>query len=136
VGGTTASDTRNGKVAAFKPPIKGPVSTLMRLPTLATLIDYIGRAMPWDNPKSLTADEVYALTAYILYLGDLVDETFILSDQNVALVGQRLPNRNGFTTNHGLWPGAASDKGGMGNGLIPDITPARCMINCDPRSTQ
>jgi cytochrome c len=136
VGGTTASDARNGKVAAFKPPIKGPVSTLMRLPTLATLIDYIGRAMPWDNPKSLTADEVYALTAYILYLGDLVDETFILSDQNVALVGQRLPNRNGFTTNHGLWPGAASDKGGMGNGLIPDITPVRCMINCDPRSTQ
>ena len=58
VGGTTLSDVRNGKVAAFEPPIKGPVSTLMRLPTLATLIDYIGRAMPWDNPKSLTADEV------------------------------------------------------------------------------
>ena len=65
-------------------PIQGPVSTLMRLPTLATLIDYIGRAMPWDNPKSLTADEVYALTAYILYLGDLVDEGFSLSDQNAS----------------------------------------------------
>ena len=84
VGGTTASDVRSGKVAAFEPPIKGPVSTLMRLPTLATLIDYIGRAMPWDSPKSLTADEVYALTAYILHLGDLVDEDFSLSDQNAA----------------------------------------------------
>ena len=104
VGGTTASDVRNGKVAAFQAPIQGPVSTLMRLPTLATLIDYIGRAMPWDNPKTLTADEVYALTAHILYLGDLVDEGFSLSDQNAALTGQRLPNRNGFTTDHGLWP--------------------------------
>jgi mono/diheme cytochrome c family protein len=136
VGGTTASDVRNGKVAAFEPPIKVPVSTLMRLPTLATLIDYIGRAMPWDSPKSLTADEVYALTAYILYLGDLVDEDFSLSAENAALTGQRLPNRGGFTTDHGLWPGEASDKGGMGNGLIPDITPARCMTDCNPRSTQ
>ena len=136
VGGTTASDVRNGKVAAFEPPIKGPVSTLMRLPTLATLIDYIGRAMPWDSPKSLTADEVYALTAYILHLGDLVDEDFSLSDQNAILAGQRLPNRHGFTTDHGLWSGEASETGGMGNGLIPDITPARCMTNCDPRSAQ
>ena len=136
VGGTTASDVRNGKVAAFEPPIKGPVSTLMRLQTLATLIDYIGRAMPWDNPKSLTADEVYALTAYILHLGDLVDEDFSLSDQNAVLTGQRLPNRDGFTTDHGLWPGEASETGGMGNGLIPDITPARCMTHCDPRSAQ
>ena len=136
VGGTTASDARNGKVAAFEPPIKGPVSTLMRLPTLATLIDYIGRAMPWDNPKSLTADEVYALTAYILHLDGLADENFSLSDQNAALTGQRLPNRNGFTTEHGLWPGEPSDTGGIGNGLIPDITPARCMTHCDPRSAQ
>jgi len=136
VGGTTASDVRNGKVAAFEPPIKGPVSTLMRLPTLATLIDYIGRAMPWDSPKSLTADEVYALTAYILHLGDLVDEDFSLSDQNAVLTGQRLPNRHGFTTDHGLWPGEASETKGMGNGLLPDITPVRCMTHCDPRSAQ
>jgi len=136
VGGTTASDARSGKVEAFEPPIKGPVSMLMRLPTLATLIDYIGRAMPWDNPKSLTADEVYALTAYILHLGGLVDENFSLSDQNAALTGQRLPNRSGFTTDHGLWPGEASDTGGIGNGLMPDITPVRCMTHCDPRSAQ
>ena len=136
VGGTTASDVRSGKVAAFAPPIKGPVSTLMRLPTLATLIDYIGRAMPWDSPKSLTADEVYALTAYILHLGDLVDQDFSLSDRNAVLTGQRLPNRHGFTTDHGLWPGEASETKGMGNGLLPDITPVRCMTHCDPQSAQ
>ena len=136
VGGTTASDARSGKVEAFEPPIKGPVSMLMRLPTLATLIDYIGRAMPWDNPKSLTADEVYALTAYILHLGDLVDENFSLSDKNADMTGQRLLNRSGLTTDDGLWPGEASDTGGIGNGLMPDITPVRCMTHCDPRSAQ
>ena len=41
VGGTTASDVRNGKVAAFEPPIKGPISTLMRLPTLALSLIHI-----------------------------------------------------------------------------------------------
>ena len=87
----------------------------MRVPTLATIMDYIGRAMPWDNPKSLTSDEVYALTAYILHLGGLVESDFVLSDKTFKWRNQT-PNRNAFSSDHGLWPGESSATGGMGDG--------------------
>ncbi len=44
----------------------------MKVPTLSTLWDYINRAMPWNEPKSLKTDEVYAVTAYLLNLGGIV----------------------------------------------------------------
>ena len=133
VGGFTKKDVETGVVKAFEPPISVAPSTLMRVPTLATVMDYIGRAMPWDNPKSLTSDEVYALTAYILHLGGLVESDFVLSDKNVQAAQSKLPNRNAFSSDHGLWPGESSATGGMGNGLQPDITPARCMNSCNPK---
>ena len=52
----------------------------MKLPTLSTLWDYIHRAMPWSAPKSLSPDEVYAVTAYMLNLGGVVPDDFVLSD--------------------------------------------------------
>ena len=70
----------------------------MKLPTLSTLWDYIHRAMPWNAPKSLRADEVYAVTAYMLNLGGVVPDDFVLSDATSREVQQRLPNRNGMTT--------------------------------------
>ena len=133
VGGFTKKDVETGVVKAFEPPINVAPSTLMRVPTLATVMDYIGRAMPWDNPKSLGSDEVYALTAYILHLGGLVESDFVLSDKNVHVAQSKLPNRNAFSSDHGLWPGESSATGGMGNGLQPDITPARCMKGCNPK---
>ena len=133
VGGFTKKDVETGVVKAFEPPISVAPSTLMRVPTLATIMDYVGRAMPWDNPKSLTSDEVYALTAYILHLGGLVGSDFVLSDQNVQTAQSKLPNRNAFSSHHGLWPGESSATGGMGNGLQPDISPARCMNSCNPK---
>ena len=133
VGGFTKKDVETGVVKAFEPPISVAPSTLMRVPTLATVMDYIGRAMPWDNPKSLASDEVYALTAYILHLGGLVESDFILSDNNVQVAQSKLPNRNAFRSDHGLWPGESSATGGMGNGLQPDMTPARCMNGCNPK---
>ena len=133
VGGFTKKDVETGVVKAFEPPISVAPSTLMRVPTLATIMDYIGRAMPWDNPKSLTSEEVYALTAYILHLGGLVESDFVLSDKNVQTAQSQLPNRNAFSSDHGLWPGESSATGGMGNGLQPDITPARCMNSCNPK---
>ena len=63
----------------------------MRVPTLATVMDYIGRAMPWDNPKSLASDEVYALTAYILHLGGLVESDFICLTTTVKWRSQNSP---------------------------------------------
>ena len=97
----------------------------MKVSSLSTLWDYINRAMPWNAPKSLTTDEVYAVTAYLLNLGGIVPDNLVLSDANIAQVQKLLPNRNGTTTNHGLWPGKL-----MGNGAKPDVNAVACMKDC------
>lgn len=123
IGGTTADDIKTGHVAALKPGGQQPHrTTLMKLATVSTLWDYIRRAMPWTAPKSLTNDEVYAVTAYILNLGDIVPADFTLSDANMADVQQRMPNRNGMVNNHGMW-----DIKGK-----PDVNSIACMSNCEP----
>ncbi len=71
-------------------------TTIMKVATLSTLWDYINRAMPWNNPKTLTTDEVYGVTAYMLNLADVVPADFTLTDKNIAEVQQRMPNRNGM----------------------------------------
>jgi cytochrome c len=63
-------------------------------PYLSTVWDYVNRSMPFGNAQSLTADEVYAITAYILYSNDLVDDDFTLSNENFTEVV--LPNVDGF----------------------------------------
>jgi cytochrome c len=63
-------------------------------PYLSTVFDYVRRAMPFGNSRSLSDDDVYALTAYLLYLNDLVDESFELTDQNFGEI--RLPNEEKF----------------------------------------
>ena len=128
VGGTTPDDIRTGHAQALADSETAQRTTFMRLPTLSTLLDYIQRAMPWETPKSLPPDDVYALTAYLLHLAGIVPETFTLSHGNVADVQNRLPNRHGMTTDHGLWPG----DDGIGNGGIPDVQAERCMSDCRP----
>lgn len=63
-------------------------------PYLSTVYDYIRRAMPFGNARSLSDDDVYAITAYLLYLNDQVDEDFVLSSDNFTSV--RLPNEENF----------------------------------------
>ncbi|SET30895.1 c-type cytochrome [Oceanicella actignis] len=63
-------------------------------PYLSTVYDYVHRAMPFGAAQSLSHDEVYAITAYLLYLNDLVDEDFVLSRENFLSV--RLPNEPNF----------------------------------------
>jgi cytochrome c2 len=64
-------------------------------PYLSTVYDYVRRAMPFGNARSLSDDEVYAITAYLLYLNDLVDdEEFELSKENFLDI--RLPNEENF----------------------------------------
>ena len=64
-------------------------------PYLSTVYDYIRRAMPFGNARSLSDDDIYALTAYVLYLNDIVDdEEFELSKTNFASI--RLPNEDNF----------------------------------------
>jgi S-disulfanyl-L-cysteine oxidoreductase SoxD len=127
VGGTSAADMRAGRVARLTDTGYPQRTTLMKLSTLSTLWDYIARAMPWNQPKSLSHDEVYAVTAYILNLGGIVPDDFTLSDRNIREVQARLPNRNGKTTDHGLWPGRS-----LGNGGTPDVRATACMRDCGP----
>ena len=63
-------------------------------PYATTLFDYIRRAMPYNAPQSLSADEVYALSAWILYRNDIVTEDARLDAHTLAAV--RMPNRDGF----------------------------------------
>lgn len=125
-GGTTAEDIRTGRVSSLMPGANQPQRTaLMKMATLSTLWDYISRAMPWNAPKSLSADEVYAVTAYILNLGSIVPAEFTLSDANIREVQERLPNRNGTTTAHAMWPGAE-----LGGKPRPDVQGSTCMRDC------
>ncbi len=63
-------------------------------PHLTTTWDYVNRSMPFGNAQSLTADEVYGIVAYILYSNNLVDDDFVLSNENFMEVV--LPNAEGF----------------------------------------
>ncbi|MBY0363356.1 MAG: cytochrome c, partial [Phreatobacter sp.] len=91
-------------------------------PYLSTTFDYVRRAMPYGNAQSLSNDEVYALTAYIMYLNDLVPESFELTRENFTSVP--MPNVGGFydddreTTERAFW------------------NPNPCMTNCRPTAPQ
>lgn len=127
VGGTTAEDIKTGHAARLKDPGFPGRTTLMKTATLSTLWDYINRAMPWNAPKTLSTEEVYAVTAYLLNLGEIVPEDFTLSDKNMAQVQARLPNRNGMTSAHALWPGKEFQASAR-----PDVQAKACMSNCAP----
>ena len=130
VGGTSADDIATGHVKSLVTGSSPQRTTLMKVATVSTLFDYIQRAMPWTAPKSLKPDEVYAILAYLLNLAEIVPADFVLSDANIREVQERMPNRKGMTTDHGLWPGAAAAKGGMGNGGKADVNNVACMKDC------
>ena len=72
-----------------------PVKTIGSYwPYLSTVWDYVHRAMPFGNAQSLSPDEVYAITAYLLYSNDLVDDDFVLGRENFTEV--HLPNEANF----------------------------------------
>jgi cytochrome c len=79
-------------------------------PYLSTVYDYIRRAMPFGNARSLSDNDVYALTAYVLYLNDIVtDEDFELSKSNFATI--RLPNQDNFIEDNREQEPEYADKG-------------------------
>ena len=119
-GGTTKEDIKTGRVASLKDMKQPQRTTLMKVATVSTLWDYIYRAMPWNAPRSLTADDTYALVAFILNLGEIVPDDFVLSNTNIGDI--KMPNRNGMTSKHGLW---------NVNGK-PDLNGSACMTNCVP----
>jgi S-disulfanyl-L-cysteine oxidoreductase SoxD len=64
-------------------------------PYATTLWDYIHRAMPFEHPGTMTADDVYAATAYVLFLNGIVAERDVLDQTTLPQV--KMPNRGGFT---------------------------------------
>ena len=127
IGGTTIEDIKNGRVANLTRRDFPGRTTMMKVATVSTLWDYINRAMPWTAPKSLTHDEVYAVTAYMLNLAYVVPDNFVLTDKNIAEVQKRMPNRNGMTTQHNLWPGKE-----FSGTAKPDTANVACFKDCVP----
>ncbi|MFV0298810.1 MAG: c-type cytochrome [Hyphomicrobiaceae bacterium] len=77
-------------------------------PTASTVYDYIHRAMPFGNAQSLTPDQIYALTAYLLQMNDIIkDMDFELNQSNLASI--KMPNAGDFydddrtTTEKAFW---------------------------------
>ena len=68
------------------------------VPHATTLFDFTRRAMPWPQPKTLTADETYALTAYILVLNKIIGENEVMNKDTLPKV--RMPNRDGFVSRY------------------------------------
>jgi mono/diheme cytochrome c family protein len=74
---------------------RNPVMTVESYwPYATTLFDYVRRAMPMPAPGSLTADEVYAVSAYILTEGNIIDKSMVLDAETLPKV--QMPNRDGF----------------------------------------
>jgi cytochrome c len=81
-------------------------------PYATTLFDYIRRAMPYGNAQSLSTDEVYSVSAYVLFMNDILKEEATLNAKSLASI--KMPNRNGF-----VLPDPR-----------PDIKKAACMKDC------
>ena len=68
------------------------------LPYATTIFDFTRRAMPWQQPKTLTDNEVYALTAYILALNKIIGENDVMNAETLPKV--KMPNRDGFISKY------------------------------------
>ena len=85
-------------------------------PYASTLYDYVYRAMPFGEAQSLSYDETYQIVAFLLYMNDIIEDDFDVSQENIGTIN--MPNRDGF--------------------FMPDPRPDAqlvsgepCMINCD-----
>src|SRR5947199_2492008 len=88
-----------GKNAALaSPPDKRERTMATYVPHATTIFDFTRRAMPWPQPKSLTNDEVYALTAYILALNKIIGENDVMNKDTLAKV--QMPNRDAFVSRY------------------------------------
>lgn len=104
------SDRLVGGHGTLKNP--APVKTIGSFwPYATTVFDYIRRAMPYDRPASLGNDELYAVTAYLLHLNEIVPADAVMNAQTLPKV--QMPNRNGFTSDP-----------------RPDVANVPCRINC------
>jgi cytochrome c len=82
-----------GTLVGDQPPLKTVGSFW---PYATTIFDYVRRAMPLDESKSHTNDEIYAVVAYLLRINEIVGENDVIDAQTLPNV--RMPNRDGFVT--------------------------------------
>jgi cytochrome c len=82
----------------INPPGKSERTMATYVPHATTLFDFTRRAMPWPQPKSLTNDETYALTAFILAGNKIIGENDVMSAETLPKV--QMPNRNGFVSRY------------------------------------
>lgn len=108
--GGSVYGTMVGGIGSFKgsPRVLTPGSMY---PYAPILFDYIRRSMPMDRPQTLSANEVYALSAYLLNLNGLVPSNAVMDQSSLPRV--QMPNRDGFLID---------DR--------PDTKAVRCMTNC------
>lgn len=90
--GGSAEELAGAKNALTDDPPDKTIGTYW--PYATTLFDYIRRSMPLNAPRSLTADQVYALTAYLLFLNGIIEQDRVLDASALSKI--RMPNRNGF----------------------------------------
>ena len=63
-------------------------------PYASTLYDYVYRAMPFGESQSLSYDETYQIVAFLLYMNDIIEDDFDVSQENIGTI--EMPNRDGF----------------------------------------
>ncbi len=91
--GETAEELSGNEVPLSDPDTSQTIGSYW--PYATTLFDYTRRAMPMDAPGSLTSDEVYAVSAYLLQINGVIAEADEMNAATLAKV--RMPNRDGFT---------------------------------------
>jgi len=82
----------------INPPGKTDRNMALYVPYATTIFDYTRRAMPWPQPKSLSNDEAYALTAFILAGNKIIGENDVMNAESLPKV--RMPNRDGFVSRY------------------------------------
>lgn len=98
IGGTGGPTLVGGRVSATQPlDFDDPTMTVGSYwPYATTLFDYIRRAMPFDCPQSLTDDEVYAVTAYLLFLNGIIPADQEVNRDNLCQLNVCMPNHGNF----------------------------------------
>jgi cytochrome c len=90
--------TGGSNAALINPPGKTDRNMATYVPNATTIFDFTRRAMPWPQPKSLSNDEAYALTAFILAGNKIIGENDVMNAETLPKV--HMPNRDGFVSRY------------------------------------
>ena len=86
-----------------------PVRTIGSFwPFATTIWDYVYRTMPWNEERSLSTDEVYAVTAFLLYRNGIIQESAVLDARSLPKI--QMPNRNGFVPPEPVWKAPSGNR--------------------------